>query len=224
MWLDAGADLCNISHGCSQGESVLKAELQDHYERQQSFMSMYEQRGARQHQMLVNYMQQCEQISLMLYSQSSENSFDMAYACQQATNLAQDLKKRNSRMHQYDKIIAQMQSEIERYDALIQSLKSMPPVSAKDADRVSSYRPLTHWPRRPTLSRPSRTVCQTPILIICLSMNLPHIRIPIPLIRCSSADRSCRTGRNALSMLRSFVIICNASWIIWRQKILIIRV
>lgn len=118
--------------------SVLKAELQDHYERQQSFMSMYEQRGARQHQMLVNYMQQCEQISLMLYSQSSENSFDMAYACQQATNLAQDLKKRNSRMHQYDKIIAQMQSEIERYDALIQSLKSMPPVSAKDADSVLS--------------------------------------------------------------------------------------
>ena len=118
--------------------SVLKAELQDHYERQQSFMSMYEQRGARQHQMLVNYMQQCEQISLMLYSQSSENTFDMAYACQQATNLAQDLKKRNSRMHQYDKIIAQMQSEIERYDALIQSLKSMPPVSAKDADSVLS--------------------------------------------------------------------------------------
>ena len=118
--------------------SVLKAELQDHYERQQLFMSMYEQRGARQHQMLVNYMQQCEQISLMLYSQSSENSFDMAYACQQAINLAQDLKKRNSRMHQYDKIIAQMQSEIERYDALIQSLKSMPPVSAKDADSVLS--------------------------------------------------------------------------------------
>ena len=118
--------------------SVLKAELQDHYERQQLFISMYEQRGARQHQMLVNYMQQCEQISLMLYSQSSENTFDMAYACQQATNLAQDLKKRNSRMHQYDKIIAQMQSEIERYDALIQSLKSMPPVSAKDADSVLS--------------------------------------------------------------------------------------
>ena len=117
---------------------VLKAELQDKYERQQTFMSMYEQRGAQQHQMLVNYMQQCEQISLMLYSQSSENSFDMAYACQQATNLAEDLKKRNSRMHQYDRIISQMKTEIERYDALIQSLKSMPPVSAKDADSVLS--------------------------------------------------------------------------------------
>ena len=117
---------------------VLKAELQDNYERQQLFMNMYEQRGASQHQMLVNYMQQCEQISLMLYSQSSDNTFDMAYACQQATNLARDLKKRNSRMHQYDRIIAQLRHEIERYDALIQSLKSMPPVSAEDADSVVS--------------------------------------------------------------------------------------
>ena len=117
---------------------VLKAELQQNCERQKMFMSMYEQRGAMQHQMLVNYMQQCEQISLMLYSQSSENTFDMAYACQQATNLASDLKKRNGRMHQYDKIIAQLRQEIERYDALIQSLKSMPPVSAKDADSVVS--------------------------------------------------------------------------------------
>lgn len=117
---------------------VLKAELQEKCERQQAFMSMYEQRGAQQHQMLVNYMQQCEQISLMLYSQSSENTFDMAYACQQATNLADDLKKRNSRMHQYDKIITQLRHEIERYDALIQSLKSMPPVSAQDADSVVS--------------------------------------------------------------------------------------
>lgn len=117
---------------------VLKAELKDNYERQQMFMSMYEQRGARQHQMLVSYMQQCEQISLMLYSQSAENTFDMAYACQQATNLSQDLKRRNSRMHQYDKIIVQLRQEIERYDALIQSLKSMPPVSARDADSVVS--------------------------------------------------------------------------------------
>ncbi len=117
---------------------VLKAELQEKCEQQQVFMNMYEQRGARQHQMLVGYMQQCEQIGLMLYSQSSENTFDLAYACQQATNLAGDLRKRNSRMHQYDKIIAQLRHEIERYEVLIQSLKSMPPVSAKDADSVVS--------------------------------------------------------------------------------------
>lgn len=117
---------------------VLKAELQEKCERQQAFMEMYEQRGAHQHQMLVSYMQQCEQISLMLYSQSSENTFDLAYACQQATDLARDLEKRNGRMRQYDKIIAQLRHEIERYDVLIQSLKGMPPVAAEDADSVVS--------------------------------------------------------------------------------------
>ena len=115
---------------------VLKAELQAKYEQQQSFMAMYEQQGTQQHQLLVSYMNQCEQIGLMLYSQTTDNTFDMAYACQQATDLRNDLNNRDSKMRQYDKIIARIKQEIERYDALIQSLKSMPPVSQADADSV----------------------------------------------------------------------------------------
>ena len=115
---------------------VLKAELQTKYEQQQTFMAMYEQQGTQQHQQLVSYMHQCEQIGLMLYSQTTDNTFDMAYACQQATDLYRDLNNRDSKMHQYDKIIARIKQEIERYDALIQSLKSMPPVSSADADSV----------------------------------------------------------------------------------------
>ena len=60
---------------------VLKAELQTNYEMQQAFMQSYEQQGMQQHQQLVWYMQQCEQIGLMLYSQSTDNTFDLAYAC-----------------------------------------------------------------------------------------------------------------------------------------------
>ena len=115
---------------------VLKAELQTKYEQQQTFMAMYEQQGTQQHPQLVSYMHQCEQIGLMLYSQTTDNTFDMAYACQQATNLFHDLHNRDSKMHQYEKIIARVKQEIERYDALIQSLKSMPPVSLSDADSV----------------------------------------------------------------------------------------
>ena len=115
---------------------VLKAELQIKYDQQQTFMAVYEQQGTQQHQQLVNYMHQCEQIGLMLYSQTTDNTFDMAYACQQATDLYHDLNNRDSKMHQYDKIIARVKQEIERYDALIQSLKSMPPVSQADADSV----------------------------------------------------------------------------------------
>ena len=113
---------------------VLKAELQANYEKQQAFMARYEQQGAAQHQQLVKYMQQCEQIGLMLYSQSTENTFDMAYACQQATSLYHQLNRRGSKMLQYDRIITHLTQEIERYDALIASLKSIPPV--QDAEDV----------------------------------------------------------------------------------------
>ena len=113
---------------------VLKAELQTTYEQQQAFMQSYEQQGMQQHKQLIWYMHQCEQIGLMLYSQSTDNTFDMAYACQQAANLKRDLDSRNSKMRQYDKFIAAMKQEIERTDYLIRSLKRMPPVI--DADSI----------------------------------------------------------------------------------------
>ena len=113
---------------------VLRAELARDYEKQQIFMQMYEQQGAQQHQQLVSYMNQCEQIGLMLYSQSTENTFDMAYACQQAVNLYRQLNDKNGRTLPYDKIITKMKSEIERYDALIASLKSIPPVAKNDEE------------------------------------------------------------------------------------------
>jgi small-conductance mechanosensitive channel len=115
---------------------VLKAELQRNYEQQQAFMQSYEQQGIQQHKQLVWYMHQCEQIGLMLYSQSTENTFDLAYACQQAANLRRDLDNRNSKMRQYDKFIVRLKQEIERNDNLIRSLKRMPPVI--DADSILS--------------------------------------------------------------------------------------
>ena len=115
---------------------VLRAELTSDYERQQVFIQMYEQQGATQHQQLVSYMNQCEQIGLMLYSQSYENTFDMAYACQQAVNLYRSLDVRRGSALPYDKIIMRMKRELDRYDALITSLKSMPPVGDADADEV----------------------------------------------------------------------------------------
>ena len=114
--------------------SVLRSELTADHEMQQAFMERYEQQGAAQHQQLVWYMNQCEQIGLMLYSQSMDNTFDMAYACQQAVNLYRQLDKQSGRALPYEQMIARIRSEIERYDALIASLKSMPPVDSGDED------------------------------------------------------------------------------------------
>ena len=115
---------------------VLRAELLGTYERQQAFMAVYEQQGAQQHKELVRYMQQCEQIGLMLYSQTQDNTFDMAYACQQAVDLHRSLRHRNSKLLQYDRIINNMDREIERLDALINTLKSMPPVISTEGDNL----------------------------------------------------------------------------------------
>ena len=116
---------------------VLRAELAADYEKQQMFMARYEQQGAAQHQQLVWYMNQCEQIGLMLYSQSQDNTFDMAYACQQAVNLYRLLDNRSGRALPYEKMTMRMRHEIDRYDALIASLKSMPPVEKGHEDALT---------------------------------------------------------------------------------------
>lgn len=107
---------------------VLRAELEKDWERQQAFIQLYEQQGIQQHQQLVNYMNQCEQIGLMLYSQSTENTFDMAYACSQATALYYNTNSGGIHNVPYDRVIKRMKMEIERMEALIKSLKSIPPV------------------------------------------------------------------------------------------------
>ena len=116
---------------------VLRAELASDYEKQQQFLQMYEQQGAAQHQQLVSYMNQCEQIGLMLYSQSADNTFDQAYACQQAVNLYWSLSDKSGNTLPYDRIIEWLHSELDRYDALITSLRSMPPVAKNDEDLLS---------------------------------------------------------------------------------------
>ena len=116
---------------------VLRAELEMNYRQQQMLMQRWEQQGAQQHEELVGYMTQCEQIGLMLYSQSPDNTFDMAYACQHATDLYGRLNDRNGKMLPYDKIIIRLKRELERLDALIASLKAMPPVEEEHKEELT---------------------------------------------------------------------------------------
>ena len=103
---------------------VLRAELEHAYDQQQILMDMIEKRNVEQHANLIRMMQSSNQIALMLYSQNADFTFDMAYACQAATEQYHQLKQRNM---PYNKMIERLQSEIERYDALIQTLQGLPP-------------------------------------------------------------------------------------------------
>lgn len=103
---------------------VLRAELAQTYNEQKTLMAMFEKRNVDQHANLIRMMQNSNQIALMLYSQNSDFTFDMAYACQAATEQYRQLKMRHM---PYNKMIERLKTEIERYNALILTLESLPP-------------------------------------------------------------------------------------------------
>ena len=116
--------------------SILRLELNQNYREQKVMMQRYEQQSAIQHKQLIDYMQRCDQISLMLYSQKSDHTFDIAYACTQATKLHRELGANNI---PYGRIRERIISEIARYDSLIIALKELPPAigSTSAADSIN---------------------------------------------------------------------------------------
>lgn len=113
---------------------VLKAELKADYEKQKQLMQRYETMNAEQHAQLIRYMKQSEQIGLILYSQKADFTFDMAYACQEATRMFRELKLNTM---PYDRIRTRVKQEIERYTELIALLKQMPPAILEAKDSIS---------------------------------------------------------------------------------------
>ena len=103
---------------------VLRLELYSNWKKQKVLMARYELQQDQQHAMLVEYMQRSEQISLMLYSQKSDYTFDIAYSCQQATKLYEELNRTNV---PYNLIRGKLKGELSRYDSLIYALEQLPP-------------------------------------------------------------------------------------------------
>ena len=107
---------------------VLRLELYSNWKKQKMMMARYESQQEQQHAKLVEYMQRSEQIGLMLYSQKSDYTFDIAYSCQQATRLYEELTHTNV---PYDLIRSRMRGELARYDSLIYALEQLPPAIRK---------------------------------------------------------------------------------------------
>lgn len=108
----------------AQTLGVLRAELETSYKEQKVMMTLFEKRNVEQHANLINMMQKSNQIALMLYSQNADFTFDMAYACQEATEQYRNLKMNHM---PYAKMKERINSEIERYDKLIKTLQELPP-------------------------------------------------------------------------------------------------
>ena len=104
--------------------SNLRLELQRDYHKisvtQEDLKDNYEQ----QHQKMVDIIKDCNELSLMLYSQKQDYTFDLSYALERVSMEFKDFS--DDRMP-YDRIVASLDLEIDRYARLIESLRRLPP-------------------------------------------------------------------------------------------------
>jgi len=122
--------LCMTTHAVLKEKNlaatltVLRAELESSYKEQRQNQARYNQRTKVQHNQMIALMQRSDQIALMLYSQKQDFTFDMTYACHEATNQYKEFSKQRM---PYDRILSRINSEVSRYDDLISSLRAIPP-------------------------------------------------------------------------------------------------
>ncbi len=109
---------------------VLRAELEQNYPEKKAYVRRLQQQSTAQHRQLVEYMQRSEQVALMLYSQKDDHTFDLSYACQEATSLYRTLSDKS---FSFETTRRQLLTETERYGQLIASLEALPPALTQKA-------------------------------------------------------------------------------------------
>lgn len=104
--------------------SVLRAELETAFYEQRNNMARDKMYTEQQHKQMVALMQRSDQVALMLYSQKQDFTFDMTYACHEATEMYREFNKRSM---PYNNIMKRMDAELTRYKYLIETLSMIPP-------------------------------------------------------------------------------------------------
>lgn len=103
---------------------ILRMELEMNYKEQQRQMARFYRSNEMQHKRIIQIMQNSDQTALMLYSQKYDYTFDLTYACHEATEQYTNFKRS---CLPYDKILTDINTEIDRYSALINELRDIPP-------------------------------------------------------------------------------------------------
>lgn len=90
-------------------------------ENQKRFEEDYE----RQHQKMIDVITNSDRLSILLYTQEEEMTFDLAYALKKVTSDYKDFRKDT---RPYDRFINSLNANIDRYARLIEALRRLPPV------------------------------------------------------------------------------------------------
>jgi len=104
--------------------SNLRRELSHDYREKSQTQQQLINKNEAQHRKMVEIVKKCNDLSLMLYSQKQDYTFDISYALERVTREYNDFNKNRT---PYDRIIANLEIDIDRYARLIESLRRLPP-------------------------------------------------------------------------------------------------
>ena len=104
--------------------SNLRRELNHDYQLISNTQEQLQKKYETQHKRMVDIVKKCNDLSLMLYSQKQDYTFDISYALEKVSREFKDFNKNRT---PYDRIVSNLNVEINRYARLIESLRRLPP-------------------------------------------------------------------------------------------------
>ena len=139
--------------------TILQAELEQ-YNNELTVRSVRRQeRTKTMITQLLLTLKQADQNALMLYSQQTDNVFDMTYACQEATKQYREFHKRQL---PFALFLEKNQADLARYDSIIIRLESMPDMMTTkygSSRRDSCLTLARHWPATSATHWPATNRC-----------------------------------------------------------------
>ena len=103
----------------------LRTELQTIYQQRTEAQQRFDEEYERQHQNMVDIISKTNELSILLYTQGQEMTFDLAYALKKVTTDYKDFSKDRK---PYDHIVNNLNIEIDRYARLLEALRRLPPM------------------------------------------------------------------------------------------------
>ena len=103
----------------------LCTELQAAYQQRSDAQQRFNEDFERQHQRMIDVITESNELSILLYTQEQEMTFDLAYALKKVTANYKDFSKDR---RPYDHIVNNLNYEIDRNARLIEALRRLPPM------------------------------------------------------------------------------------------------
>ena len=112
----------------------LCTELQAAYRQRSDAQQRFNEDFERQHKKMIDVITESNELSILLYTQEQEMTFDLAYALKKVTA---DYKAFSGNRRPYDYIVNNLNYEIDRNARLIEALRRLPPMKKEiEADIV----------------------------------------------------------------------------------------